>query len=235
MFEIGAVVGPRCQHHHRRIGHPLGRHRPQFFQQQVRVMLHRRHLVFGEQLREEAHHHLAVFQHVRHAGRHAQVVLQHVELAFAGPHDVDPGDVRVDAARHIDTLHDRPILRVVQHLLGRDDARLEYFLIVVDIPQEHVECLDPLAQSGLQGFPFGGRNHARNDVERDQALLARLLPIHGKGDPHPVKGQVGLGPLALDTLHRRCLEPVCIALVMGSDAACGVIHLVIEVHVGTRR
>jgi hypothetical protein len=59
----------------------------------------------------------------------------------------------------------------------------------------------------------------RNDVERDQALLARLLAIHGKGDPHPVKGQVGLGPLALDTLRRRCLEPVCVSLVMLPDAA----------------
>ncbi|MPM79912.1 hypothetical protein SDC9_126955 [bioreactor metagenome] len=184
----------------------------------------------GEQLREQAHHHLAVFEHVRDPGRHPQVVFEHIEFASAGTHDVDTGDVRVDPPRHIDSLHDRAVLRIVQHLLGRDDPRLENLLIVIDIPQEHVECLDPLAQAGLQRFPLHRGNDARNDVKGNQAFLAGFLAIHRKGDADPVKGQIGLGPLALDTLRRRRLQPVFVPLVVRPDAALGVIHLVIEIH-----
>jgi hypothetical protein len=235
MFEIGAVVGARGQHDDGRVRHPLRRHGAQLFEQHVRIVLDRRDLVLGEQFGEEAHHHLAVFEHVRHTGRHAQVVFEDVELALAGADDIDAGDVRVDVARQIDAHHFRTELGVIQHLLGRNLARLENFLIVIDVVQEHVERLDALTQPGTQGFPFGGRNDARNDVERNQPLLARFLAIHGEGDADPVKGQIGLGPLALDALGWRRLEPVFVSLVMRTDATVGVIHLVIEVHLSTRR
>src|SRR6218665_4053784 len=47
---------------------------------------------------EQAHHHLAVFQHVAHAAGHTQVVFEHVVLALriGRAHDIDAGDMRVD-------------------------------------------------------------------------------------------------------------------------------------------
>ncbi len=64
VLEIGAVIGAGRQHDDGRIADALGRHGAQLFQQQVGIMLDRRHLVPGEQFGEQAHHHLAVFQHV---------------------------------------------------------------------------------------------------------------------------------------------------------------------------
>ena len=110
-------------------------------------MLNRCHLVPGKQLGKQAHHHLAVFQHVRHAGRHPQVVFEDVELAGPGADDIDTGDMRVNLAGQVHTLHHRPVLGIVQHLLGRNLAGLEDFLVVIDIVQEHVQRLDPLAQA----------------------------------------------------------------------------------------
>ena len=150
VFEVGAVVRTRRQHDDGWVADPDWRHRPQLFQQHVRVMLHRRHLVFGEQFREEAHHHLAVFEHVGDARRHAQIVFQHVELARAGAHDIDPGNVCINLPRQVNALHHRAILRIIEHLLGGNLAGLEDFLIVIDIVQEHVERLDALAQTRLQ-------------------------------------------------------------------------------------
>ncbi len=164
--------------------------------------------------------------------RHAQVVFEHVELAGAGADDVNAGDVRINAARYVHALHHRPVLGVLQHLRGRDDAGLEDFLVVIDVVQEQVERPDPLAQAGLQRLPFGRRDDARDDVERDQPLLAGFLAIDGEGDADAVEGEVGFGPLAGDALGRRRPQPFVVAPVMGTDAAVGVDHFVVEVHVG---
>ena len=40
-------------------------------------------------------------------------------------------------------------------------------------------CLSPASRRA----PFVRRNDARHDVERDQPLGARVLTIHGEGDP----------------------------------------------------
>ena len=107
---------------------------------------------------------------------HAQVVLEHVVAAAAvgvgGAHDVDAGDVRVDAAGHLDALHLGAVLRVAEHLLGRDDARLQDLLAVVDVVEEAVQRRDPLAQPPLQLAPLVRRDDARDQVERDQPLGA---------------------------------------------------------------
>ncbi|MNN16609.1 hypothetical protein D3C81_1297540 [compost metagenome] len=112
-------------------------------------MRHRRHPVAREQLREQPHHHLAVFKHVRDAGRHPEVVLQHVELALAGAHHVDAGHVGVDVARHVDAEHLRPVLRVVVDLVGRNHTGADDVLAVVDIVDEPVQRGHALAQAAL--------------------------------------------------------------------------------------
>ena len=81
-------------------------HGGQRLAQQLRIVLDRPHLDLLEQLREELHHRLAVFQHVGDAGGRARIVLEHEELVLAGAHDVDADDVGIDAARrpHADHL-----------------------------------------------------------------------------------------------------------------------------------
>ena len=171
-------------------------------------MLDRRHAVEREQLGEQPHHHLAVFEHVRHARRHAQVVLQHVELALAGAHDVDAGDVRVDAAGHVEAGHLGAVLRIAEHLLGREQAGLEDLLVVVDVVEEGVERADALAQARGELAPLVRRQHPRDDVERDQPLVAVLLAVDREGDADAVEQAVGLGALLAQDVVRLAGEPV---------------------------
>ena len=74
-----------------------------------------------KELRKKSHHHLAVFQHVRHTGRRTQIVFEHEILAARrtgiGTHQINPGDMRVDIARHIDTNHLLAELRIAKNLL----------------------------------------------------------------------------------------------------------------------
>ena len=65
--------------------------------------------------------------------------------ASTGAHDIHPGNMRINPARHINAFHYRAVLRVIEDLLSRNLARLEDFLIMVNIIQEHVQRLDPLA------------------------------------------------------------------------------------------
>ena len=150
-------------------------------------MLDGRDRLLREQLGHEPHHHLAVLEHVRHARGGAQVVLQNVVLAGPGTHEVDAGDVRVNAAGDLDALHLRAVLGILEHFGGWDLARLDDLALVIDVLQEQVQCPRALAQAGLQLAPFGDRNDVRQHVEWDQPLAAALLAVHRERDAHAVK------------------------------------------------
>jgi hypothetical protein len=77
-------------------------------------------------------------------------------------------------------------LRVVQDLLGRDDAGLDDFLVVVDVVQEAVERRDALHQALFHAGPLVGGNDARDEVERNEPLGAGAVlvlgAVHREGD-----------------------------------------------------
>jgi len=168
----------------------------------------------------------------------AQVVLEHVVLAVAVPHDVHAGDMRVDAAGHVDAHHLGPVLGVVQDLLGRDHAGLDDLLPVIDVVDEAVERRDALDQAFFHRGPFVRRDDPRQQVEGDQALGAGAVlvfrAIDGKGDAHPPKDQFGF--LAPRPHHLAGLpgEPLVVTLVVAPDRRAVVgqlfVHLIEFVH-----
>ena len=155
-------------------------------------MGHRRHAVRAEQVGEQPHHHLAVFQHIAHAAGYAQVVFEHVVLAVAfgvrRTHDVDAGNVGVNLVRHIHTHHLGAELGVALNLVTRHDAGFQNFLVVVDVVDEAVKRIDTLHQPLFHAGPLVGRNDARNQVKRDQALGAGAVlvffAVDGEGNAH---------------------------------------------------
>ena len=228
MLEVGRVVDAGREHRHFRLLRPGRRHGAQVLEQQVRIVLDRPDRLGGEKLREQAHHHAPVLEHVRHARGHAQVVLEHVVGAFVGAHQVDPGDVGVNAAGHVDALHLAPVLRIGQHAFDRYDPRLEDVLLVVDVVQEEVQRLHPLLEAPLQDAPLARRNDPRHEVERDQPLRARVLAVDREGDADAVEGAFRLLALLRDLLGRGALEPVGESLVMGPQGAIGSAHLIVN-------
>ncbi len=102
-------------------------------------------------------------------------------------HYVDPGDMGVNAARHVDPLHLGPILGVAEDLFGRQDASLEDPLLVIDVGDERVQRLRALLEATLKPGPLICRQDAWDDVEGDQPLRSRVLAVHREGDAHAVK------------------------------------------------
>ena len=171
------------------------------------------------------------------AARHAQVVLEHVVAAAAvgvgGAHDVDAGDVRVDVAGDVDALHLGAVLRVAEHLVGGDDAGLQDLLVVIDVVDEAVERGDALAQAALHLAPLVRRDHARDEVERDQPLGAAVLAagvvlraVDGEGDADATEDDLGLVAARAHHLRRLLREPAVEAAVVLAHRAVEAVHLV---------
>ncbi len=236
MLEVRAVVHAGRQHDDGRIVDRRRRDRAQRLEQEVGVVRDRRDAVAAEELREEPHHHLAVLEHVRDPARNAQVVLEHVVAAAAvgvgGAHDVDAGDVRVDVAGHLDALHLGAVLRVAEHLVGRDDARLEDLLVVIDVVEEAVQRRDALAQTPLHHAPLVGRDDARDEVERDQPLGAAvraavvLGAVDRERDADAAKDDLGFLAPRPHHLRRLFLQPTIVAAVVLAHRAVRVVHFV---------
>ena len=227
VLEVGAVVHAGREHHHRGFGRGGGGAGAQRVQQQVGVVRHRRHLVHGEQLGEEPHHHLAVLQHVRHAGGHAQVVFQHVIDALAArvrrAHDVDAADVRIDVLRHLHAHHLGPELGVADDQVRRHDARADDLLAVVHVVDEAVERRHALHQPLLHALPLVRGDDARDQVERNQPLGAGAVlvlgAVDGKGDAHAAEDHFRLCAARLHRFLSLLGQPLAIALVMGTHIA----------------
>ena len=125
---VGAVERTRREQGDRRlVRRGVRRHRVQRRQQLLRIVLDRGDAVEGEEVGEEPHHHFAVLQHVGDAGGRAGVVLQHVEVGVVDAHDVDAGDLHVDAVGQLQSGHLGPEIGVAVDQFGRDQAGLEDF------------------------------------------------------------------------------------------------------------
>ncbi len=142
--------------------------------------------------------------------------------------------MRVNTERHVDALHLRPILRVGIHLFGRHDARAHDVALVIDVVDKQVERLDPLTQAGFEALPFAARDDPRDQIERDQPFSAGQITIDRKGDPHPAKQNIGLGPLTRDGLVALFGQPAFEARVMRPHDFIVMTHLVIASHVTPR-
>ena len=206
---------PGREQHHRRVGgRGARRDRFQGREQLVRVVLHRRDAVAGEQLRKQPHHDLAVLQHVGDAGGRAGIVLEDVEGVGIDPHDVDAGDMDVDVVRHLEAVHLRPEHRVLEDEVLGHDAGLERLAAAVDVLDVEVERLDALLEPEAQPRPFVRRQDARQHVERDQPLGRVGIAIDGEGDADAPEQELRLAPPVLQHVGWQLAQP---ALEAGID------------------
>ncbi len=103
--------------------------------------------------------------------------------------------------------HLRPVVGVAQDQLRRNDPLLEDRALAVHVLEEQVQRLDPLGQARLELAPFGARDQARHDVERDQALGRVLVAVDAEGDADAAEHVFGLGAAGGEQVRRRLLEP----------------------------
>jgi len=228
VLEVGRVVHARRQQHDRRHGRGGRRDCAQGGKQFLRVLVDAEHAVAREQRRELALHRRAVLEHVAGAGGRAQVVLQHEILAAAVAHDVHPGDVRVDAVGRLDADHLAPEVTRSEHELGRYPALAQDALPVVDVLEEHVESAHALDQAALDVQPLVLRDHARDQVEREDPLEPLLLAIDREADALVEERHVDRMPALLELLDAQTRELLGERPVVGPRPARRLEHLVEE-------
>ena len=200
MLEVGRVVGAGREERDDRLGRR--RQMPERAQEPRRILVDRLHTRGGEHVRERALHEAPVLEHVAHAGRTAQVVLQHVELPVAIAHEVGADDVAEDALRRRDAVALRQVALRREHERLRDHAVAQDFPLPVHVADERVERQNPLPKPALDRRKIGLRDHARHDVEREDALGAPLRAVHVERDP--TLEEIALGdPLLLSEILGR--------------------------------
>ena len=193
---------PGREHHDGRVGPGLRGRGPQGFEQLSRVELTTGDPVAGEQLGEDAGHHPPVLDDVGDARRASDVVLENAEPAVSAPDHVDPGDVDPHPVGRVD-----PERRTVE-VLGRGDqtvrkdAVLQYLALAVQVGEESLQGLDPLCHPRSKDLPLVLRDHPRDEVEGERALLAGQLEC----DPPVAKGSVSSGRAQLEVVGRERLQ-----------------------------
>ena len=212
VFEIGGVVDPRGQHRDRRLApRTFGRAGGEALGQPARVIGNLFDRDAHEQFGEHRHHGFAVFEHVAHPRGGARIVFEHVEFVRPGAHQVYPDDMRVNPARRREADHVRqPGLVVAEQAFG-DAARANDLLPVVEIVHKGVERGHTLLDPARQLAPFGGGDHPRHHVERDQPFLGLAIAIDVEGDAGLAEIGFGFGVLAPHEAIVLPVEPVAIS------------------------
>src|SRR5258708_21436047 len=95
---------------------------------------------------------------------------------------VDAGDVAVDAVRHRKALDLPQVLRAGEHSLRWDRALVEDELAAVNVIEKEVERGQSLLEPRLKAPPGLRRNHARDDVEREDLLSHLAVRVDGGSD-----------------------------------------------------
>src|SRR4029077_14508383 len=164
VLEVRRVENPWTQQDDRGLGPPVGRQRAQSIQERLGVMLDRAYSIPLKQLRKDSLHDTAVGQHVRHTARHSQVVFEDHKLAAGQADQIgsDNGDIHI--TWHLQSAHLPPKVFAAVHDLPRYHAVGEDSPLVVNIPEEQVECSDPLGQTTFDVRPFRAGDDARQKV-----------------------------------------------------------------------
>ena len=107
----------------------------------------------------------------------------------------------------------------------RHAARPQDLLLAVHVAEERVERLHALFEPAREPRPLLGVEHARDDVERDQALGVASLGVDRERDAHAPEEQLRAAVAALEIPGRRLREPLLHELV-GRAHAGELAHLV---------
>jgi hypothetical protein len=183
VFEVRAVVNAGRQQDHVRVPVAARRQAAQYLNQFQRILVDRQDLARLENLRKRPRHDQPVLEHVGHAARCPDVVFQHQIIAGLGvAHQVDSGNVGVDASRHLDARHLPLVVLAGKHQRTRNLAVLEDALRAIDVLQEQIQRHDALRKTGLQSIPLRARDHTRDKVKRKKPLGSPAVTVHGERD-----------------------------------------------------
>ena len=97
---------------------------------------------------------------------------------------------------------------------------------MVDVVHEGVKRLHPLLDAGRQTAPFGCRDDARHDIERDQPFRRLPIAIDSERNAGPAEQGFGLRPLLFQVVDFLGFKPLGDGAVRLAHASAEAIHLV---------
>ena len=156
--------------------------------------------LLGEQRGEGPGHGQPVLDDVADATRDAHVVLEDPELALLVTDEVDAGDVHPHAVGRVD-----PGDLAAELLAGEDQAPGDHAVVEgaarpVDVGQERLQGLDPLADPPGDEIPLGRVDDPRDEVGGHGPFLARVVVGDAAVGEHP--GQLVRAVPQLARVHR---------------------------------
>lgn len=151
---------------------------------------------------------MAVLDDIGDAGRTAAVVLEHAELAVAIANDIGAVDMDVGAARQVETDHLRAVIGIADHQALGDDAILDDAPLVIDVVEKQVERPNALNDAALDRRPIRGRDDARDDVKREDAVDRILVAVNRECDAEVEQLLLGFGRPPSQRLEVAGLEGV---------------------------
>ena|SRR6266481_3925694 len=109
----------------------------------------------------------------------------------------------IDIFRHVETHELRPEMDGAPNDVRRDNAIAHDLLLVVNVMQEQIQCGDALAEAAFHLFPFGARNDARDQIEREYPFRPLLIVVNRERHTLSEKSVVCDSPLLLELLCRH--------------------------------
>ena len=156
---------------------------------------------------QQAHHHLAIFQHIGHARGCAHIVFQNIKIVLIQTHNINAGNLNINIMRHMPARHQGAKMRIGEDNVGRDGASLQDLLLVINITQEHVQRPHALNEPCLKPCPFAARDHPWNEIKGDQSLAGFLIAINGKGNANAPEHHFRLCTAGGQKLAGRLVQP----------------------------
>ncbi len=124
-------------------------------------------------------------------------VFQDREAPVRHPHQVRPANAHVDIPRHIQPAHLSAEMLAAVNQFTRHKPFGKNSPLVINVPQEHVQCRQPLRQSLFDLRPLAGRDDPWHQIVGENFFRPLFAPVNREGDSLVKKSQVRrLLPLA---------------------------------------
>ena len=134
------------------------------------------------QIRKGTLHHVAVFNDIGHTRRGARIVFQNTEYAVAIPDQINAADMDIGPTGYRHAFHLGAVILVPQYQVGRNNAVLYTFLVVINIPDEFIQGFNALRHPAFDIDPFVGPDDTGQHIKGKDAIDHHPVAIDREGD-----------------------------------------------------
>ena len=161
------------------------------------------HIVAAEGVRAAPAAQTAGNERIGRAGGDAQVVLQHEPSAVLSLHQVDAGNVAVNALGRHNAVTDGQVSGTRKGEILRDHPVFDDFFVPVQVFQEQIQRRDALHKPPVERVKFRRRDDTGQCVKREQSLLELAVFVNAEFDAVPRQLRVDGPGMSRQLIHNK--------------------------------